>query len=85
MSGTKMEHEDLIAHKNAYIGALEEELQRERLWRTALQEEADLTFEKLVQAKKEVEDLKAKMAAWLRIAEHQAELKEQIVKQAFEL
>lgn len=85
MSGTSMEYEDLLALKNSEISALQEELQRERVWRTALQQEADLTFGKLVLAKKENEEIKAKMTAWLRIAEHQAQFKDQLAKQAFEL
>lgn len=84
MSGVIMECEDLLLLKNSEIAALQEELHRERTWRTALQEEADLTFAKLVQAKQQNDAMKAKIDLWISIAENQASMREQLERQGYE-
>lgn len=84
MSGVIMECEDLLLLKNSEIAALQEELHRERKWRTALQEEADLTFAKLLQFKQQNDTLKAKIDAWIAIAEGQSNMREQLERQGYE-
>lgn len=84
MSGVIMEAEDLLLLKNSEIASLQEELQRERTWRVALQSESDLTFEKLVAVKKQNDELKAKIDAWIAIAEDQASMREQLKRQGYE-
>ena len=84
MNGVIMECEDLILLKNSEIAALQEELHRERTWRMALQEEADLTFAKLVQAKNQNDTLKAKIDAWIAIAERDANMRQQLERQGYE-
>jgi hypothetical protein len=84
MSGVIMECEDLIAIKNSEIAALQEELQRERTWRMALQQEADLIFVKLLQSKQKNDALKAQIDAWISIAEGQANMRQQLERQGYE-
>jgi hypothetical protein len=84
MSGVIMECEDLILLKNSEIAALQEELHRERTWRMALQEEADLTFAKLVHSKKENDAMKAKIDSWIAIADGDANMRQQLERQGYE-
>ena len=84
MSGVIMECEDLILLKNSEIAALQEELHRERTWRMALQEESDLTFAKLLHFKQENDAMKAKIDAWIAIAERDANIRQQLERQGYE-
>ena len=84
MNGVIMECEDLILLKNSEIAALQEELHRERTWRMALQEESDLTFAKLLHFKQENDAMKAKIDAWIAIAERDANIRQQLERQGYE-
>lgn len=84
MSGVIMECEELLLLKNSEIAALQEELQRERTWRMALQEESDLTFAKLVHFKQENDAMKAKIDSWIAIAERDANMRQQLERQGYE-
>jgi hypothetical protein len=84
MSGANAELEDLMLHKNSEIAALKEELHRERTWRMALQEESDLCFQKLLQSKRQNDELKAKIDSWIAIADHQTNMKQQLERQGYE-
>jgi len=85
MSGVIMEAEDLLALKNSEIAALHEELQRERIRREALESEADIVFNKLLQLQKRLADLQAKVNSWVQIADEQAAMKQQLERQGYEL
>lgn len=85
MSGVIMEAEDLLALKNSEIAALQEELQRERVRREAVEAEADLVFNKLMQMQKRLADLQAKVNSWVQISDEQAAMKQQLERQGYEL
>lgn len=85
MSGVIMECEDLLTLKNSEIAALQEELQRERIRREAVESEADIVFNKLLQLQKRLADLQAKVNSWVQIADEQAAMKQQLERQGYEL